>query len=345
MARLSSGILVVAGCTVVLGGEVACSSHDCRETFTCPCECTPVPPLGFTDPVLLYVGSELSVPECPPDSPATVYEGHADLDLPHECPACRCTEPTCDLPSVLRASDSRLCQGPSFTTFGAPAGWDGSCVSATAVPDERLASLLIAPVTTTPCAPVQPEPAPLRSAGGGFVSSWKTFARACKGDPLDLDDEEVFGNSDEPVCAAGEKCWPASSPPPPGFRQCIMYLGHEEPVCPDDYPLQHVFYRDFEDTRACTPCACTPTGESSCSAFVSAYTDEDCSGEFATHSVGTEAGLCVDVMAGVALKSMSATWTTNRPGACEANGGELFGEITPAHPSTFCCQPLPEPPR
>ncbi|MGK3960938.1 hypothetical protein WMF38_48780 [Sorangium sp. So ce118] len=50
-------------------------------------------------------------------------------------------------------------------------------------------------------------------------------------------------------------------------------------------------------------------------------------------------------MAGVALKSMSVTWTTNHPGACEANGGEPFGEITPTHPSTFCCQPFPELPR
>ncbi|KYF65528.1 hypothetical protein [Sorangium cellulosum] len=38
-----------------------------------------------------------------------------------------------------------------------------------------------------------------------------------------------------------------------------------------------MFYRDFEDTRACTPRACTPTGKSSCFAFVSAYTEEDCS--------------------------------------------------------------------
>ncbi|WP_236644054.1 hypothetical protein [Sorangium cellulosum] len=321
-------------------------SYDCRETRSCPCECTSVPPLGFTDPVLLYIGSELSAPECPPlSAPAKVYEGHADLDVPYECPACRCSEPTCGLPSVLRASDAPLCQGPTFTAFGAPTGWDGSCVAATAVPDERLASLVIAPVTATACEPIEPEPVPRRSARDGFISPWKTLARACKGDPIAVDDEDVFGDTDEPVCPAGEKCWPAPEPPPPGFRQCIMYLGGGEPVCPDDYPLMHVFYRDFEDTRECTPCACTPTGESSCSASVSAYADDACTDAFASHAVGTEAGLCVDVMEGVALKSMSATWTTHRPGTCETSGGELLGEATPTHPSTFCCQPLPAPPR
>ncbi|WP_437303047.1 hypothetical protein [Sorangium sp. So ce388] len=295
---------------------------------------------------MLYIGSELSAPECPPDlAPALVYEGHADLDVPYDCPTCRCTEPACELPSVLRASDSPLCQGPTFTAFGAPAGWDGSCVAADAVPDDSLASLVIAPVTATPCEPVAPEPTPHRSAGDGFVSPWQTFARACKGDPTPTDDEEIFSNTDEPVCAPGEKCWPPAIPPPPGFRQCIMYLGEGEPLCPGDYPLQHVFYRDFEDTRACTPCACTPKGESSCSAFVSAYADATCTDLFASHSIGTIAGLCVDVMAGVDLKSMSAAWTTNRPGMCDASGGELFGEVTPSHPATFCCQALPEPPR
>jgi hypothetical protein len=212
------------------------------------------------------------------------------------------------------------------------------------VPDSQVASIVIAPATVTPCEPIDPAPVSRRAAGEGFVSPWKTFARACAGDAFTVDDERYFGLGEdypEPLCEVGEKCWPTAIPPPPGFRQCILYVGGTVPECPDTYPLKHVFYKTFEDNRACTPCRCSQTEASDCSAHVTTYEDEMCFRPFSSNAIGDDAPLCIDVMPGVDFTSMSATWDTNYPGACEATGGQVVGQAVPAEPSTFCCKAEP----
>ena len=77
-----------------------------------------------------------------------------------------------------------------------------------------------------------------------------------------------------------------------------------------------------------------------CVAAVSVFQDGGCTTPlFADVPIGMTDTLCVDIMAGLQLGSMEATWLTNEPGSCVANGGEAVGEVKPKDPRTFCCQP------
>lgn len=116
-----------------------------------------------------------------------------------------------------------------------------------------------------------------------------------------------------------------------------MSLEDGEPSCPQNYPVRHVFYSGFSDTRACTPCTCSPPLGSECDAVLTNYTDAACTTELRGGLIELDASLCNDVASGP-LQSMSATMVANQPGSCEPSGGVPAGEAAPAGPSTFCCQ-------
>ena len=311
--------------------------YDCSELSECPgsaCpgECVPLPPFGFDGPALLWIGPEPQVPECPARAPVEVYEGRAGLDASHECPPCECSQPVCELPSGITASTLNACPndgpGATLTDFAPPPSWDGSCTSPTTVPPNLLGSMTVQDVTERPC-----EPVPQTVPHGTSPFSWGVVARACRGEAIDT------------VCNdPGLTCLSSAEPPPPGFRQCIMYLGPDDGAgvqCPDNYPELHVFFGAVEDTRSCTECTCTQTAPSTCIAYLSTFQDTSCNTPLISSPIGTEVPLCTDVMPGVALGSMQATWTTNQPGTCAASGGESIGEVKPKDPRTFCCQPSP----
>ncbi|HSO00552.1 MAG TPA: hypothetical protein VLS89_19805 [Candidatus Nanopelagicales bacterium] len=293
------------------------------EVAACTGECVPLPPLDFNGPALLWIGKESAAPECPGRAPRRVYEGYADLDASNQCPACTCSEPACVLPEGVTASSSPTCLGPTFTAFDAPANWDGVCASPTTV--DALSSVLIAPTTVRPCAPVVEEP----PQNNFPPSSWGTYARACAGEAI----PNVCGDP-------GLTCLPTAEPPPPGFRQCIMYLGAGDPECPEDFPEEHQLYGDLEDTRGCTACECVQAAPSECTASMSIYQAQGC-GSWIFSSMITDQPSCFPVPPGVSLGGMDAAWITNDPGSCVAVGGAPVGEAKPIEPRTFCCQPLP----
>jgi len=327
---------VASICLVALatGCERTFQFYDCEdpcETCLEPCpkcdgECVPLPPLEFNGPALLWIGKEADAPQCPDRAPQPIYEGHAGLDDSNQCSPCECTQPRCVLPSGVTASPSTCSNGPGVpTAFDAPAGWDGSCTSPT--PVDQLGSITIAPLTIAPCLPVV-DHVTIKDLYAG--STWATFARACTG--------LVY----EGACAnAGERCVPTAEPPPPGFRQCLLYLPSDEAVCPTDYPEKHTFFRGLEDTRACTACECTPIFPSHCAASLSAYTDASCMTGLVSALMGADASQCHDVMPGAQIASMKATWTLDDPGTCAPMGGFPTGTAIPTTPRTFCCQPPP----
>ena len=287
----------------------------------CTGPCAPGAPNGWSDPEVLWIGSEDAAPPCPDDALVIAYEGHADLDAPASCAACSCAPPA----GSCALSDPSA----SPTPFDPPSGWDGSCTTADAIPAGQLcgaepcvASVLTAPLLLlgeTTCAPSVPtsfEPGPW---------SWGTFARACK--------------AAVPAACGGTGGVCVSSAA--GFTACIAHEG--DVACPagySPYMEKHVFYGGVDDTRSCSACTCGAPAGGACSALVSVYSDAACSALVLADTITSAAASCSDVPAGVALGSKAATPATYLPGACQAGGGVASGAATASMPETFCCLSL-----
>lgn len=296
----------------------------------CPGQCVRLPPLGFDGPALLWFGPAGEAPECPERAPARVFEGVAGVQgEPLNCPTCSCSQPTCVFPEGLTASSQAMCQG-NTTDFSAPGSWDGSCTSPGTVPSNELGSVTVAPVTENPCEPITNVP----QKGPEDQPAVTIRALGCAGEVLDG------------VCPdAGYTCLPSAEPPPPGFRQCIMYLGPDDGSdvqCPADYPDLHVFYAGVEDSRTCTECTCAQVTPNTCVAYMSAYEDSACMAPLFENFQVATTSVCINIAVPTAeLGSIRVTWQTDEPGSCEASGGESIGEAKPTNPRTFCCQPPP----
>jgi hypothetical protein len=139
----------------------------------------------------------------------------------------------------------------------------------------------------------------------------------------------------------------AAEAPPAGAHQCIeRILDNADDCSITPYPIEYIFYKpdEIEDTRGCTPCSCELSMDSDCSVSISAYQDLTCSEKslIATGVVSlTDVNpQCHDVMPGAGLQSMMATVLTDKPGTCQASGGEPVGEVKvdPLKAHVFCCQ-------
>jgi hypothetical protein len=290
----------------------------------CPGQCVKLPPLGFDGPALLWVGAAAEVPECPARAPTLVFDGFDGLqDAPLDCPACECSQPTCAFPAGLTAYSLPICQG-SPTDFLAPVPWSGACTSPAVLTSSEFQSMAVAAPTEQPCAPIMDLPQKEQPPAAYTVA-----ARACLG--------EVYPDKCPDV---GDTCLPTAEPPPPGFRQCIIYLYEGDTECPDSYPDKVKPYSGMEDSRACTECTCTKTASADCVAQWSAYQDTVCGASLFTGMIamGGMSGCPGPGMPGAQLGSMSATWLVNEPGACQAGGGEPTGKVTGINQRVFCCQ-------
>jgi hypothetical protein len=122
---------------------------------------------------------------------------------------------------------------------------------------------------------------------------------------------------------------------------CVGKATDGEDACPEEYPEERVFYRDLDDTRACTPCACGPAEGGECAALVSTYEDIGCRSLAGSELVTLAGPKCV---AGPSMRvgSMEALWIEEEPGACAPSGGVATGEVEPTGEAVFCCRPEPE---
>ena len=304
---------------------------------SCPGKCVEVVPLST--PVVLSllwigpVGQE--PPPCPALAPVAVEEGYADLTATKPiCSACACNPPQggCDLPSSMTVSNQPCSMpGGALTAFDPPAGWDGACSTANAIPSTKLCggvpcakSLTIAPLT-------------LHEQGCGVTNSpaadvtqptWTTAAHSCVGSA------QYQGG-----CGLSEVCAPLPIEDGAGFKLCFSREGDQE--CPGGWSEKHTFYKSIDDTRACSACSCGSPVGSACSAQISAYGTSNCtqSGSFGSVTMTDIKDGCFDIAPGMGLLSKGATPPTYTPGVCQALGGEPSGEAVPANPSTFCCLP------
>lgn len=359
---LVSSFAIAAGCTgvvefhnctaeeVTIGGCDLCPVT-CREptadagtdgaaeaATTCAGACVPLSLPQWSDAVLLWYGPAAEAPACPSWAPVVAPGYHADLTQapPVMCGACACDPPagSCTLPATFTADSQPLCSGNS-TAFDAPAGWTGACTSANAIPAGKLCngvpcvqSLSIAPLmmNESGCMPSGAPPPPTPPGPPPEPSTWSTAALVCVGKPSGL-------------CAdPAETCAPVVPDPSPGFLVCVVRDGDR--TCPEGWPDKHVFFDRVDDTRGCSPCACSaPTG-SSCAGSVSVFKDDACGVPLPlTLPLDATGPSCHTVPPGTALGSKAAGPVTYTPGTCQPSGGEPQGSTAPAEPSTFCCRP------
>ena len=330
-ALVIAGFLFLCGCSIgdpiqLSSCETSTPGPNCPPKETCAGQCVLVPPLGDWDrPALLWFGPALEAPECPADrAPLVGYEGYADpIDPPVCAPAaCTCEPPTgvCGLPSVLTASTDPMC--PDDDTLAMHADFSGlarpgDCYNDTTVP-AGYGSVTVEPLTLveTGCKPSGPPPPT------GRTPTSKTFARACKG-------------SASPCLDPSMTCVPAVPPSPPGFLQCIFQTG--EHACPDEYPIQHVFYDEISGWRGCSACSCAPSEGGVCSATVTLFQDGSCLTQEGVGLVYSDEAECIPVQ-GNTLVGKKMTAPSYQPGTCEPTGGEPLDSVELKGPSTFCCQ-------
>ena len=307
---------------------------------TCDGVCLPGHPASWDGPYLLWTGNEADAPNCAdlPGALREVYSGHAELDAPTHCDACACAPPTgtCGLPTTLTASAATCAgdgPGVAHTPFDPPTKWGGTCTPEDAIPAGKLCggvpcvqSVTIAPLTLneSECVPIQP-------ANVQPLPTWKKFARACTED-----------HSRQLCSAHAGFCVPSA--PGPQFKQCISIVGDTDYAkCPPAYPERNVFYTSFTDDRACPACTCAIPEGSSCTGSISIFADTVCSALVVTStSLDTIMSKCLDVSAGAALGSKSASEPIFIPGQCASQFD--VKETKFAFPGTalvWCCQDTP----
>lgn len=293
------------------------------------------------DAVLLWLGGdEMDAPKCPERAALNYFTGYNDLVVDVQCDECKCSAPTCVLPHAIGTDTLPACGSGVSDNYAAPNGWDGSCFSPAQLPAGSFASFALPAATVTECKPSTSPPiqapgamAPRSNVIFGGIG-WRTVAKACAG--------EAFGK-----CSDSKKtCVPNALPPPPEFRYCVKYQSTnvdeaDLPQCPNEFPERHVFYKKWEGTRECSPCACGEPKDGQCIAAFSAYQDPACGDMPAPFFKDIAGEGCVFAMPWT-LGAISAKWVINAPGKCEPSGGEPVGEVKPTDPRVFCCQPLPE---
>lgn len=301
-----------------------------------PCQCVPIAPNGWTDPVLVWIGPLADAPKkCPDSIPAQLQDG-IDLVAPAlSCGICACDPPvgSCTLPEILSTSSASCpgnAAGASHIFFNAPPGWDGSCTATDAIPacggGPCVASLTISPLNLTQglCTPVVlSPPAP------PIMPAWSNVAVSCK-------TKATTTTCDSP----GEICAPAART---DFARCISYPADSPCPTAGPYTDRHLVYRGWSDGRACTPCACEPAVGNSCTSSISVFKDNACNLPLPlTVPISSNGPTCVDIQPpGLALGSKSAGPVIYTPGSCQPSGGKAIGSAEGTVPTTFCCLPKP----
>ncbi len=217
----------------------------------CPWPCTSTGGGGFNAfPSYVWIEGETPTPQPLTGIPWTSW---IDVEFAEpNCPSCTCVAPTlpedgCRLPIVWNA-ESTTCQEaslPNITPFDPPSGWTGSCTSTNPIAGGLLCndapcvrSLVVQPPAIEPCiaAPAmppegQPLPPPQRTKVVEYVAAASS------------------GTCDETTnCIA---------PPPEGYKLCFVADDLQaDAECPTGWTDRYSGWRDVDDARACSACAC-----------------------------------------------------------------------------------------
>ncbi|MRG98509.1 hypothetical protein [Polyangium spumosum] len=334
--------------------EVSDASDDAAEAATCLGRCVPEPSSASAGdwprtPMLLWLGPrELAPASC---EEARKLGGYGDdveffekyrrfayLDAPPAaCDPCTCpaSEGLCTkLPETIEVRAGTCAEnGAPALPFGGPAGWDGSCTSANALPagadcgGEPCAQSVYASPLPGPTG----ETCPSITKPSTFTKTtdWLWMGLACEA-------KEREGTCDPTT----RRCM-YDLPYP--WLQCVALRGKHD-RCPgnyDRYEPIHLYGELPVDTRGCTACECggSPVG-SACLASLRLYDDGECMSQFSEDPIYSTEVQCTNVFPpGRALGSKAITDLSYMPGLCLATGGEPTGAASedPTDAVTFCC--------
>lgn len=130
-----------------------------------------------------------------------------------------------------------------------------------------------------------------------------------------------------PRCDQGV-CLPAS--PPPATRVCVRPILGGEPPCPPSFPDKIALAAGLEDTRGCSPCACTAVAPT-CTYSINVYGALNCGGG-ARGPV--TAAVCVDEN-GIDSARLGPVTVA---GSCSPSGGSPTGGVTTTVEGALCCE-------
>jgi len=285
----------------------------------CAATCVPAPPEGWLGPLAIYEGSGGPPPPAPPACAGPYSSGAYDgFNAPSAPPSqCACT---CDPPSGI------TCDSPVLNLFSDP------CSAPCGTPNQRIATsctilglatcggthfvLDASSPTGGACAPSSTAVVP--DAG------WTGSVRLCA-----IPSGDAVVGVGAGACDAGEICAPPTRLP---FEpaHCVAQVGAAS--CPAGYPILHIAFTSFSDSRGCTPCTCALPTDTSCGGGkVTFYNDTACTAP-ALNATAPQA--CTNLGGPKAAKFLGATPTGGR---CDADGGVPTGVFTPTTPTTICC--------
>jgi len=307
------------GCDRVFGLEQ-------RDGATIAGTCVEVPPVGWTGPVAIYLGSPAGAPSCGGDYPHEMLTANADLvAAPAQCTACTCqppANPTCGDATVTAKWTATNCNGTPTSTKTIPAT-PNVCVPY--LPDSASVQLITNVAvsgTANPCMPVAATPQATVAP-----TEWNAKAVACGAPAVARDD-----------CSTG-KVYATTPPLPLSSNLCIYKAG--DTGCPaGSYAKKTVVYTGaVSDTRGCGSCSCgTPAVD--CAGTLTVYTNNVTSTctDPAVAATAVPTSICKE--AGSANQTYALKYVpTNAPppAACPPQGGEPTGTATAADPTTLCC--------
>jgi hypothetical protein len=273
--------------------------------------CAPAVPAGWTGPAALFLGAAGdTLPACPAAFPALAVDAHAGVApvAPAEC-SCSCDAPHGGSCHGLLGIDSCFdatcgaCQPASQPVEA------GTCIQVIQ------GNVLWKYVETVQPDTLGADCAPLLDAPTPPPPVWSSIARVC--------------GLDTAATCAGGRCAP-EPPAPFGASVCIHQPGDLE--CPSAYPQKTLLFDGFEDTRACSPCACGAVVNMTCSGTVTAHSGPGCGSSQGSWPVPG----CIPFLP---TPSTTHLYVSLSPtgGSCNPSGGTPIGEVVALGPTTVCC--------
>jgi hypothetical protein len=301
------------------------------DSASCPTgsQCVDPVPTGWSGPLILSDQTSgppaPTAPACPSSYSTDAYDGNGTLSAPAATCGCSCGTLTsagsCNstTPLGVELFTSTDCSGTACDSAALPYSPTGFCVGTgcSGVMSARVQQATPENGTCT-AAPSQTIP----------PWAWSETARACQ-------PASVGGG-----CSASQVCVPT---PPSPFQAQLCILQSGDVACPagSTYSVKHTFYGSTMDSRACSMCSCGEATGGTCSGGTVIVASEDtgsqCGGM--TSNIPTD-GNCYPVSIGNGNAFAEATAVaTASGGTCAPMGGTATGAVTPAEPTTICCQP------
>lgn len=292
-------------------GLADCADPDCRAAT-----CAPAAPAGWSGPASLTAGADDAPRGCP-ETLTPVAGGSGALSAPPAtCAACSCGAPSggvCGVGSTILYASNNVCSG-EIETVVEPLTPNDCHTFSISDPSTQAFGEVVPVDTPGSCPP----------AGGGETVSPATFA------------EPALLCTDSAGVGCGDQvCVPAADEPL--TQICVFADG--DVACPaGPYSVKTVVFTGIDDTRGCTPCACSSATAESCGGTTNLFTNSNCNGTpvIVPHD-GSTCESFDDLFPGASAMFMPAGGPTG--GSCAPTGGSAKGMATASAPVTVCCQP------